>query len=357
MWVAASENVRVIDNEMHSSVIGLEISVSNDVFVTHNRIHDNTLGVGLFHPNAAGNLPLPVMANWVVEHNNIFANNLPNIAPPGSFQSGLPSGVGVMLLGVSDNVIAKNKIKDNDFVGIGVLGWCTATGGDPAATAAPIRRGRIRPRTTISSTQNWVVGNGTKPPAVMLDFLAADIVYFQFERASGNCFEKNQPPASRTSPPSPPWPHASRPLPTDGRHRDLPHGLPLAQPQRVATSEPGRQRIDVSPVSAAETIETQGCSIVLRRVKGPEARELFFLCQPPAGRRTRARRPRRSIERSSASSKPRGGASRIGRPRDALPAERAGGPRARPRGARVAFSRRATERRIDPPPPRSSSRR
>ncbi len=32
----------------------------------------------------------------------------------------------------------------------------------------------------------------------------------------------------------------------------------------------------------AETIETQGCSIVLRRVDGPRARELFFHCQPPA---------------------------------------------------------------------------
>ena len=32
----------------------------------------------------------------------------------------------------------------------------------------------------------------------------------------------------------------------------------------------------------AETIEARGCSIVLRRVTGPEARELFFSCQPPA---------------------------------------------------------------------------
>jgi enamine deaminase RidA (YjgF/YER057c/UK114 family) len=37
----------------------------------------------------------------------------------------------------------------------------------------------------------------------------------------------------------------------------------------------------VSTHSAAETIETHGCSIVLRRVEGPGARELFFLCQPP----------------------------------------------------------------------------
>ncbi len=32
----------------------------------------------------------------------------------------------------------------------------------------------------------------------------------------------------------------------------------------------------------AETIETHGCSIVLRRVEGPAARELFLHCQPPA---------------------------------------------------------------------------
>jgi enamine deaminase RidA (YjgF/YER057c/UK114 family) len=34
---------------------------------------------------------------------------------------------------------------------------------------------------------------------------------------------------------------------------------------------------------AAETIELLGCSIVLRRVEGPRARELFLHCQPPPG--------------------------------------------------------------------------
>ena len=42
------------------------------------------------------------------------------------------------------------------------------------------------------------------------------------------------------------------------------------------------QRIEVSPHPASETIETQGCSIVLRRVEGPAATEIFFHCQPPA---------------------------------------------------------------------------
>jgi enamine deaminase RidA (YjgF/YER057c/UK114 family) len=41
-------------------------------------------------------------------------------------------------------------------------------------------------------------------------------------------------------------------------------------------------RIAVSPHPIAETIEAHGCSIVLRRVEGPEARELYFHCRPPA---------------------------------------------------------------------------
>jgi enamine deaminase RidA (YjgF/YER057c/UK114 family) len=41
-----------------------------------------------------------------------------------------------------------------------------------------------------------------------------------------------------------------------------------------------RSRVSLHPI--AETIEAHGCSIVLRRVEGPAARELFFHCQPPA---------------------------------------------------------------------------
>jgi enamine deaminase RidA (YjgF/YER057c/UK114 family) len=48
------------------------------------------------------------------------------------------------------------------------------------------------------------------------------------------------------------------------------------------SSERAGQRIAVFHHLPFETIETHGCSVVLRRVQGPEARELFFSCQPPA---------------------------------------------------------------------------
>ncbi len=197
MWVAGSENVRVIGNELYGSPIGFEISVSNNVTATQNNIHSNTLGVGLFHPNAAGNGPLPVMRNWIIANNNIHNNNLANPAPPSSFQGALPPGGGILVLGVSDHIIANNTIEDNDFFGIGMLGWCTANAFDPD------RNCEVRPPIADPSAnnnkvfKNTLLGNGLAPPA---DFplapLATDVIYLQtppFEPGTDNCFMKNMP--------------------------------------------------------------------------------------------------------------------------------------------------------------------
>ena len=192
MWVAGSENVRVIGNEVFGSVIGFEITVSNNVWVTQNKIHGNTLGIGLFHPNGAGNPPKPVMKNWVIEHNDVRDNNRPNYAVPGTFQSALPPGIGVLLAGVSDHVIAKNTVADNDFVGIAVLGWCTANAGTPndCSVNPPIADPAANNNRV---SQNKLFGNGTDAPPIPIAFLAADMTYFEFEGSSGNCFEKNKP--------------------------------------------------------------------------------------------------------------------------------------------------------------------
>ncbi len=212
MWVAGSEQVRVIGNELFGSVIGFEITVSNDVEVKQNEIYDNTVGIGLFHPNGAGNPPLPVMEDWVIQQNDVYDNNRPNEAPEGTFQSILPPGVGVLLLGVSDHVVAKNNVEDNDFVGIGVLGWCTATATTPEnCIAKPPIAPSDSSRNLIA--QNYVSGNGLFPQAGPLNFLAADLTYFDlFDGSTGNCFEKNKPKNGFTFVSSEP----DGQLPTDG---------------------------------------------------------------------------------------------------------------------------------------------
>jgi parallel beta-helix repeat protein len=221
MWVAGSENVRVIGNVLHSSVIGFEITVSNEVQVTQNEIYNNTVGVGLFHPNGAGNPPLPVMANWVIEQNDIYDNNLsPNPAPAGSFQAALPPGIGVLAAGVSDHVIARNNVEDNGYVGIAVMGWCTALAGGPrdCGDGSGLRWPPEAKNNLVS--QNYLSGNGLSPPADA-PLPPVDLLYLQFEvdaDDSGNCFEKNKPKNGVTyyaAYPSAP-PPAGGPLPTAG---------------------------------------------------------------------------------------------------------------------------------------------
>lgn len=195
MWVAASQNVRVINNTLYDSVIGFEITVSNNVWVTQNKIYNNTLGIGLFHPNGAGNPPLPEMKNWVIEQNDVRNNNRANDAPLGSFQRNLPPGIGILLSGVSDHVVAKNTVEDNGFVGIGVLGWCTANAGTPNACESLPPPGLLADPAVNNNriSQNKLARNGQSPPPISIAFLAADITYFEFEGSSGNCFEKNKP--------------------------------------------------------------------------------------------------------------------------------------------------------------------
>ena len=198
MWVAGSEHVRVIGNDVSQSPIGFEITVSNDVWVAFNNIHDNTVGVGLFHPNGAGNPPKPVMEDWIIAFNHIHDNNLPNPAPPGTFQAGVPPGVGVLMLGVSDHIVAWNTVENNDFVGIGLLGWCTATAlGDPARNCV-----NDPPVTDPSSNDNLILwnflnNNGTGVPPVPIP--PVDLLFVTTpppagpEPGTGNCFKNNQP--------------------------------------------------------------------------------------------------------------------------------------------------------------------
>ena len=68
-------NVRVIGNVLHSSVTGLEVTISKDLVIVDNEMYDNTVGLGLYHPSAASEPPLPVMEDWKVMNNYIHDNN------------------------------------------------------------------------------------------------------------------------------------------------------------------------------------------------------------------------------------------------------------------------------------------
>jgi len=196
LWVEGGTNVRVIGNVTHSSVTGLEVTISKDVVIQNNESYNNTVGMGLYHPSAASEPPLPVMENWRVKNNYIHDNNLPNPLPPNtSMASTLPPGGGILLMGVSKNEIEHNRIENNGFFGLAVIDFCLAVEGgyDFAAPpwcvantsgADPVPRDNVIERNTF-------VHNGTSPPAHPLAPFAADIVYLVPDPAAGNCFDRN----------------------------------------------------------------------------------------------------------------------------------------------------------------------
>jgi hypothetical protein len=200
LWVEASENVRVVDNELHHSPTGLEITVSKDITVERNDVHDNTVGVGLYHPAAAG-LPSPwpysELGNWHIANNDVHDNNAPNTAGGGE-TAALPPGIGILLLGVDHVDLQKNRIETNDFVGISMIDWCVAVAGSgfDCTPSTPDVQGSSVNYTAV--TGNKFAGNHTgTPPPGPFQGLASDILYvdgspFGLAPGTNNCLSANK---------------------------------------------------------------------------------------------------------------------------------------------------------------------
>jgi parallel beta-helix repeat protein len=189
LWIEASEKVRVIKNELHHAPTGLEVTISENVFMKGNDIHNNTVGVGLYHSAAAG-LPIGTLkGNWRLVGNHIYNNNEPNSAPGGQ-ASNLPSGIGILLIGPDDNLLQRNLVENNEFVGLAVLNWCfppnDCVANEPEDPDTEPERNQV--------IDNTFTGNGGNPPSGY-EPLGADIVALvnPTNCFSGNVFDTSVP--------------------------------------------------------------------------------------------------------------------------------------------------------------------
>ncbi|MCP5065616.1 MAG: hypothetical protein GY946_03540, partial [bacterium] len=192
MWLEGVPNGRAIGNVLHSSTTGLEVTISKDLVIEHNEMYNNTVGMGLYHPAAASEPALPVMGNWIIQDNYIHDNNLPNGAP-GGLPSLLPPGGGVLLMGVSDNLLEGNTIVDNDFYGLAVVDFCLAMGELPFPGMCPSNTTGHDPLPRNNEIrENTFINNGTSPDALHpLAPYAADITEVYMDPLAGNCYADN----------------------------------------------------------------------------------------------------------------------------------------------------------------------
>jgi hypothetical protein len=189
LWVEASENIRVIKNELYNSPTGLEVTVSQNVVVKHNDVHDNTVGIGLYHALGAGLPPLePLERNgdWEIKDNHVYNNNFVNSAPPGSLSALLPPGIGILLVGVDRVDVRQNQVENNNTIGLAVADWCLVV--DCPNPFPPGIPETVPENNTFVSN---VFTNNGQAPTSGYESLAADITYVVIPGTPTNCFADN----------------------------------------------------------------------------------------------------------------------------------------------------------------------
>jgi len=192
LWIEASENVRVLNNEFHHSPTGLEITVSRNIVAKKNDVHHNSTGIGLYHPSAASLPPLGDDGHWDIVGNYVHDNNEANDAPPGSMSADLPPGGGILVLGVDNVNIERNRIENNNFYGITVVDYCLAVAGSAFDCSSNPPQVESAPDDN-TYVANVLKNNGTDPVSFGgLEAFAADITYLMLDRGHANCFAKNK---------------------------------------------------------------------------------------------------------------------------------------------------------------------
>src|SRR5262249_17219556 len=191
LWVEASENVRVIKNELYDSPTGLEMTVSNNIVAKHNSVHDNVVGVGLYHAFGAGIPPLQAPdrnGDWEISQNHVYDNNKVNDVT-GGLVSQLPRGIGILLVGVDRVTLDRNNVTNNKTMGLAITDWCTGASCPPPNQYPPNYPNPIPEGNVIEG--NVFTNNAWEPEGAFAS-LGADITYVILGNLTdpGNCFTK-----------------------------------------------------------------------------------------------------------------------------------------------------------------------
>jgi parallel beta-helix repeat protein len=196
LWVETSENVEVIRNLVENSVNGIEVSNSDDVLVTDNEARNNTIGAAILllpdiFDNRGSAKRIDMQNNWLHD------NNKPNTARPGAILAEIPSGIGIIYLGVDESEVSGNLVENNDFAGIAIVDYCLpllgtefACGVDPTTDTPGFLEDETADNNQVEG--NTLVDNATNidPGNQFADF-AGDLVLLTLED-NGNCFSDNE---------------------------------------------------------------------------------------------------------------------------------------------------------------------
>ncbi len=182
IYVGQSADVVVRHSVAFANVNGIEIENSSNVKVIANEAYDNVAGILLV---LLPGLDVKVSSGVLVTGNRVHDNNRRNFAEPGEIEAAVPSGSGILVVGVDRALVEENTVTGNDFTGIAVgstllLGALAGLPPEAFADIEPNPDGaRIR--------DNVAIGNGSAPSIPFLP--GVDLLWDG--SGVGNCWAGN----------------------------------------------------------------------------------------------------------------------------------------------------------------------
>ncbi len=183
IYVGQSSNIAVRHSSAYGNVLGIEIENSTGVSVLDNESHDNVVGVMVV---LLPGLTVKTSDGVRVLRNRVHDNNRPNFGTPGELESFVPTGSGILVVGVDRAVIDDNVVTGNHFVGVGlgsslILGALAGLPPEAFADIEPDPDG-------VRVTNNRATGNGGVSSIPFLP--AVDLLWDG--SGTGNCWLKNR---------------------------------------------------------------------------------------------------------------------------------------------------------------------
>ncbi len=162
--ISQSHDVLVTNDNVHGNTNGIEILNSTRVTTSDCSAFDNTVGIVVDQlPGAAvvlpGHKPVQNSSYNVVENNQVYANNLINLAASTMLPSADPPGAGILIVGGDHTLVESNQVYSNAYGGIVLISGAHWLALAPVGTPHYARGINSNPRYTLIEDNNlWFNG-------------------------------------------------------------------------------------------------------------------------------------------------------------------------------------------------------
>ena len=184
IYVGQSSDVIIRLNTVFDNVNGIEAENAHNISISFNNSYNNTLGI--FADLLPGKT-VTSASNITIRNNLVRNNNHPNFSDPNDLAAAVPSGVGILVLGVDQTTVQQNIVSGNNFTGIVVFSTLVlaALAGVPPEAFAGIEP---NPDGTIVR-DNILSKNGSAPPTLPIPVPGADLLWDG--SGQNNCWSNN----------------------------------------------------------------------------------------------------------------------------------------------------------------------